>query len=61
LNNGKNNLPAAAGKLATRSSPDAIGCSRATTVIEELKADDMIVVNPLSEIVRSLPGFELFK
>jgi hypothetical protein len=27
--------------------------------LEELKADDMIVVNPLSEIVRSLPGFDL--
>jgi hypothetical protein len=27
--------------------------------IEELKAEDMIVVNPLSEIVGSLPGFEL--
>jgi hypothetical protein len=29
------------------------------TVIEELKAEEMIVVNPLSEIVSSLPGFEL--
>jgi hypothetical protein len=34
---------------------------RLLDVIEECKADDMIVVNPLSEIVRSLPGFELFK
>ncbi|MGA8690435.1 MAG: hypothetical protein WB662_11150 [Methyloceanibacter sp.] len=29
--------------------------------IEELKANDMIVVNPLSEMVRSLPCFELSK
>jgi hypothetical protein len=28
-------------------------------VIEELKADDVIVVNPLSEMISSLPGFEL--
>ena len=28
-------------------------------VIEELKAEDMIVVNPLSEMVSSLPGFAL--
>jgi len=32
---------------------------RLLDTIEELKADDMIVVNPLSEIVRSLPGFDL--
>jgi hypothetical protein len=30
-------------------------------VIEELKADDMIVVNPLSEMVKALPGFDLSK
>lgn len=29
------------------------------TIEELIKADDMIVVNPLSEMVRSLPGFEL--
>jgi DNA-binding MarR family transcriptional regulator len=28
-------------------------------VIEELKAEDVIVVNPLSEMVKALPGFEL--
>jgi hypothetical protein len=28
-------------------------------VVEELEAEDVIVVNPLSEMVRSLPGFEL--
>jgi len=32
---------------------------RLLDVIDELKADDMIAVNPLSEMVRSLPGFEL--
>jgi hypothetical protein len=28
-------------------------------VIEEIKADDVVVVNPLSEVVKELPGFEL--
>jgi len=28
-------------------------------VIEELKAEDWVVVNPLSEVVKELPGFEL--
>jgi hypothetical protein len=32
---------------------------RLLDVIEEVKAQEMIVVNPLSEIVSSLPGFEL--
>jgi hypothetical protein len=33
--------------------------ARLLDVIERLKAHEMIVVNPLSEIVRSLPGFDL--
>ncbi len=32
---------------------------RLLDTIEELKADDMIIVNPLGEIVKSLPGFDL--
>jgi DNA-binding Lrp family transcriptional regulator len=33
--------------------------NRLLKMIEELKAEDKIVVNPLSEIVNSLPGFNL--
>ena len=28
-------------------------------MIDELKIEDWVVVNPLSEVVKSLPGFEL--
>jgi len=34
---------------------------RLLDTIEELKAEDMIIVNPLSEIIESLPGFDLSK
>jgi transcriptional regulator with XRE-family HTH domain len=33
--------------------------NRLLDTIERLKAEEMIVVNPLSEIVKSLPGFDL--
>jgi len=32
---------------------------RLLDVVEELKAEDVIVVNPMSAMVQSLPGFEL--
>jgi len=32
---------------------------RLLDVIEELGAEEVVVVNPLSEVVSSLPGFEL--
>jgi hypothetical protein len=28
-------------------------------MIDELKIEDLVVVNPLSEVVKALPGFEL--
>ena len=32
---------------------------RLLDVVEGLNAEDVVIVNPLSEVVRSLPGFEL--